>query len=123
MTDNIMPPTLRKTFWLYGIGYLSILYSCAMVLVFAPIEILLGIQKQLAFAFAKFLIITGLCGYGSFKIVRLVLLVARYAEPEPNDKLTVEMAVGIILTTAIMLFGATTGIALYSLLSPWFVEI
>ena len=122
MTDN-MPPTLRKTFWLYGVGYLSILYSCAMVLVYAPIELLLGMPKQLAFAFIKFFIIIGLCGYGTFKIVRLVLLVARYAEPEPNDKLTVEMAVGIILTTAILLFSTTTGIALYSLLSPWFISV
>ena len=115
MTDHI-PPTLRKTFWLYGIGYLSILYACAVILIFTPIELILAIPRHLGFLYFKSVLIVLLCGYGTFKIVRVVLLVARYAEPEPNDKLTVELVIGIILAIATVLFTVMLGLSIDALL-------
>ena len=41
---------------------------------------------------------------------------ARYAEPEPNDKLTVELVIGIILAIATVLFTVMLGLAIDALL-------
>ena len=115
MTNHI-PPTLKKTFWLYGIGYLTILHICTLILIYAPIETILAIPRHLGFIYFKTIAIILLCGYGTYKIVRVVLLVARYAEPEPNDKLTVELAIGIVLATATVLFTVALGLAIDALI-------
>ena len=115
MTDH-MPPTLRKTFWLYGIGYLSILYTCTIILIYAPIETVIAIPRHLGFIYFKTVFTILLSGYGTYKIVKVVLLVARYSEPEPNDKLTVELAIGIVLATATVLFTVALGLSVDALL-------
>ena len=115
MTNHIRP-TLIKTFWLYGIGYLTILYICTVILIYAPIETILAIPKHLGFTYFKTLAIIFLCGYGTFKIVKVVLLVARYADHEPNNKLTVELALGVVLAPATVLFTVTLGLAIDALL-------
>ena len=115
MTDHI-PPTLRKTFWLYGIGYLSILYTCTIILIYAPIETVIAIPRHLGFIYFKTVFTILLSGYGTYKIVKVVLLVARYSEPKPNDKLTVELAIGIVLATATVMFTVALGLSVDALL-------
>ena len=74
------------------------------------------VARHLGFTYFKSVLIVLLCGYGTFKIVRVVLLVARYAEPEPNDKLTVELVIGIILAIATVLFTVMLGLSIDALL-------
>jgi|TARA_B100001093_G_scaffold505859_1_gene563852 hypothetical protein len=84
----------------------------ACLVVYAPLELVLGIPKHLGFVYFKVAFIVALCGYGTFKVVRLIVLVGQYTEPRKGDKLTVEFAVGFIVFAAIVLFVATAALAI-----------
>lgn len=111
---NKRPPSLHQAFWVYGIGYLSLLYIGACLVVYAPLELVLGIPRQIGFVYFKVSFVVALCGYGTFKVIRLILAVGQLTEPKQDDKLTVEIAVGFIIFATIVLFVVTTALAISS---------
>jgi hypothetical protein len=86
----------------------------ACLVVYAPLEFALGIPRHLGFVYFKIAFIVALCGYGTFKVVRLILIVGQQTEAKRDDKLTVEMAVGFIVFAAIVLFVVTAILAISS---------
>ena len=114
LMSNHRAPSLHKAFWVYGIGYLSLLYMGACLVVYAPLEFALGIPRHIGFVYFKVSFIIALCGYGTFKVVRLILIVGQQTTPNKDDKLTVEIAVGFIVFAAVVLFVVTAILAISS---------
>jgi|TARA_B110000483_G_scaffold56684_1_gene70892 uncharacterized membrane protein YedE/YeeE len=86
----------------------------ACLVVYAPLEFALGIPRHIGFVYFKVSFIIALCGYGTFKVVRLILIVGQQTPPNKDDKLTVEIAVGFIVFAAVVLFVVTAILAISS---------
>ena len=80
------PLSLVKAFWLYGIVYLSILYSTALIVLFLPIgsyvlslflpgETLISLYHSplyLSFLYLKILLVVTVCLCGVYRVIRLI---------------------------------------------------
>ena len=107
-TKNVMLfeqlPPLNKAFWVYGVGYLSALYAGASLVLIAPLEFALGLPKGSGFNYFRSAIVILLCGYGTFKVIRLIVAIGQHTEPRRGDKIKPEFAIGFIVFTGITLF-------------------
>ena len=109
------PLSLAKAFWLYGIVYLSILYSTALIVLFLPIgsyvlslflpdETLISLYRgslYLSFLYLKILFVVTVCLCGVYRVIRLIKKADRTCE---GNKLWVKAAIAmIVLATSTLL--------------------
>ena len=106
MSFEQLPP-LQKAFWVYGVAYLSALYIGAFLILLAPLELALGLPKESGFNYFRLAVVALLCGYGTLKVIRLIVAIGQYTEPRRDDKIRPEFAIGFTIFTGITLFLST----------------
>ncbi|MAH73913.1 MAG: hypothetical protein CBC09_07425 [Cellvibrionales bacterium TMED49] len=107
MSFEQLPP-LQKAFWVYGVAYLSVLYIGAFLILIAPLELALGLPRGSGFNYFRLAVIVLLCGYGTFKVIRLIVAIGQHTEPRRDDKIKPEFAIGFTVFAGIILFFSTT---------------
>ena len=110
MTERkeIKPVSLSKAFWLYGIGYLSILYLCAFIAVYTPIGWTLGIPLHISFLYLKIALVMAVCGYSAYRVIRMIAKAGRAFE---GNKIWVKAAVAVVALATIYLLVVTPELA------------
>ena len=103
MSFEQLPP-LQKAFWVYGVAYLSVLYIGAFLILIAPLELALGLPRGSGFNYFRLAVIVLLCGYGTFKVIRLIVAIGQHTEPRRDDKIKPEFAIGFTVFAGIILF-------------------
>ena len=106
------PASLAKTFWLYGVGYLSILYLASIQVVYTPIGWTLGVPLPIDFLLLKVALIVAVCGYSAYRVIRLIKKSGKTFE---GNKIWVKAAIAMIVLAAATLLIITL-IALFSIL-------
>ena len=106
------PASLAKTFWLYGVGYLSILYLASIQVVYTPIGWTLGVPLPIDFLLLKVALIVAVCGYSAYRVIRLIKKSGKTFE---GNKIWVKAAIAMIVLAAATLLIITL-IALVSIL-------
>ena len=116
------PLSLVKAFWLYGIVYLSILYSTALIVLCLPIgsyvlslflpgETLISLYHSplyLGFLYLKILLVVTVCLCGVYRVIRLIKKAGRTCE---GNKLWVKAAIAmIVLATSTLLIITPTAL-------------
>ena len=92
--------SLSKAFWLYGIGYLSILYLVSSLTLFTPIGMTLGMPLHIGFLYLKIALFVTVCGYGAYRVIRLIVKASRVSQ---GNKLWVVAAVAAVTFATITL--------------------
>ncbi|MAJ79816.1 MAG: hypothetical protein CMK30_00560 [Porticoccaceae bacterium] len=100
-------PPLQKAFWIYGVAYLFALYTGAFLILLAPLELALGLPKGSGFDYFRLAVVALLCGYGTLKVIRLIVAIGQYTEPRRDDKIKPEFAIGFTIFAGITLFLST----------------
>ena len=94
------PISLEKAFWLYGVGCLSALYLVSSLALFTPIGITLGVPLHIGFLYLKIALFVAVCGYGAYRIIRLIVKAGRASQ---GSKLWVITAVAAVTFATITL--------------------
>ena len=74
------PISLKKAFWLYGIGYLPALYLVSSLALFTPIGMTLGVPLHIGFLYLKIALFVAVCGYGAYRVIRLIIKAGRVSQ-------------------------------------------
>jgi hypothetical protein len=101
--------SLAKTFWLYGLGYLSALYLVSFLAVYTPIGRTLGVPMHIGFLYLKVGLVVAVCGYSAYRVISLLTEAGRTFE---GNRLWVKAAVAIVTLTTIYLLLVTPYLAL-----------
>ena len=68
------PISLKRAFWLYGIGYLSILYLVSFLALCTPIDLSYPPQPMEGGPlYLRIALFVTVCGYGGYRAIRLIL--------------------------------------------------
>jgi hypothetical protein len=103
------PISLAKAFWLYGVGYLSILYLTSFLAVYTPIGRTLGVSLHIGFLYLKIALVVAVCGYSAYRVIRLITEAGRAFQ---GNKLWVKAAVAVVALATIFLLVVTPYLAL-----------
>ena len=103
------PASLTKTFCLYGIGYLSILYLASFLAVYTPIGRTLGVPLHIGFLYLKVGLVVAVCLYTAYRVIRLIVEAGRASQ---GNKLWVKAAVAVVALATIFLLVVTPYLAL-----------
>jgi len=103
------PISLAKAFWLYGAGYLSILYLASFLAVYTPIGRTLGVPMHIGFLYLKIALVVAVCGYGAYRVIRLITEASKTFQ---GNKLWVKAAVAVVTLATIYLLVVTPEVAL-----------
>ena len=106
---EIKPASLAKTFWLYGVGYLSILYLASFLAVYTPIGRTLGVPLHIGFLYLKVGLVVALCGYSAYRVIGLITEAGRIFE---GNRLWVKAAVAVVTLATLYLLLVTPYLAL-----------
>ena len=94
------PISLEKAFWLYGVGCLSALYLVSSLALFTPIGMTLGVPLHIGFLYLKIALFVAVCGYGAYRVIRLIVKAGRASQ---GSKLWVITAVAAVTFATITL--------------------
>ena len=102
------PASLAKAFWLYGVGYLSILYLASFLAVYTPIGRTLGVPMHIGFLYLKIALVMAVCGYSAYRVIRMIAKAGRAFE---GNKIWVRAAVAVVALATIYLLVVTPELA------------
>jgi len=103
------PASLAKTFWLYGVGYLSILYLASFLAVYTPIGRTLGVPLHIGFLYLKVGLVVAVCGYSAYRVIGRITEAGRIFE---GNRLWVKAAVAVVTLATLYLLLVTPYLAL-----------
>ena len=103
------PASLARTFWLYGVGYLSILYLTSFLAVYTPIGRTLGVPLHICFLYLKVGLVVAVCGYSAYRVIGRITEAGRIFE---GNRLWVKAAVAVVTLATIYLLLVTPYLAL-----------
>ena len=97
------PISLEKAFWFYGVGCLSALYLVSSLALFTPIGMTLGVPLHIGFLYLKIALFVAVCGYGAYRVIRLIVKAGRASQGSKLWVITAVAAVTFAIITQLVL--------------------
>ena len=98
------PISLKRAFWLYGVGYLSIFYLVSLLALCTPIDWSRPPQPMEGGPlYLRIALFVAVCGYGGYRAIRLILKAGRASQGSKLWVITAVAAVTFAIITQLVL--------------------